>query len=147
MQAASLEVRARRAARAATEGGSITVVLPGEQDHLPLRPQDQHLPPLGQRRGHAGRRRERQARRAEERDRDADALRAAQRRLRKNRRLEADIIGTGKAWIATNGQTIKGTWRKKRSTEPTQFFDADGNAGHADRRPDVHPGHSRPARR
>ena len=29
-------------------------------------------------------------------------------------RLEADVIGTGTAWIATNGHTIKGTWRKDR---------------------------------
>ena len=28
-------------------------------------------------------------------------------------RLEANVVGTGKAWIATNGKTIKGTWRKK----------------------------------
>jgi len=42
-------------------------------------------------------------------------------------RLEADVIGKGTAWIATNGTTIKGTWRKKSLTEPTQFFDADGD--------------------
>ena len=42
-------------------------------------------------------------------------------------RQEADIIGHGKAWIATNGRTIKGTWRKNKITGPTKFFDADGN--------------------
>src|SRR4029078_4277314 len=41
-------------------------------------------------------------------------------------RLEADVVGTGTAWIATNGPTIKGTWRKKSLTDPTQFFDANG---------------------
>ena len=41
-------------------------------------------------------------------------------------RLEANVVGTGTAWIATNGTTIKGTWRKKSLTDPTQFFDANG---------------------
>ena len=41
-------------------------------------------------------------------------------------RLEADVIGSGTAWIATNGHTIKGTWRKTGMTKPTRFFDADG---------------------
>ena len=42
------------------------------------------------------------------------------------KRLEATVIGQGTAWIATNGQTIKGTWRKAALTKPTQFFDAAG---------------------
>ena len=42
-------------------------------------------------------------------------------------RLEADVIGSGKAWIATNGKTIAGTWKKTALTAPTQFFDAQGN--------------------
>jgi hypothetical protein len=42
-------------------------------------------------------------------------------------RLEADVVGSGTAWIATNGTTIKGTWRKKGLTEPTRFFDANGD--------------------
>ena len=41
-------------------------------------------------------------------------------------RLEGDFIGTGKAWIATNGHTIKGTWRKDSMTKPTRFYDAAG---------------------
>jgi hypothetical protein len=41
-------------------------------------------------------------------------------------RLEADYIGSGTAWIATNGRTIKGTWRKTEETAPTQFYDAAG---------------------
>ncbi len=44
---------------------------------------------------------------------------------RKNR-LEADFIGRGTAWIATNGKTIKGTWRKRSMTDPTRFYDAKG---------------------
>jgi DUF3048 family protein len=43
------------------------------------------------------------------------------------KRLEATVVGKGTAWIATNGQTIKGTWRKDALTKPTQFFDAAGN--------------------
>jgi hypothetical protein len=41
-------------------------------------------------------------------------------------RLEADFIGTGTAYIATNGHTIKGTWRKDSITKPTRFFGKDG---------------------
>ena len=41
-------------------------------------------------------------------------------------RLEADVVGKGVAWIATNGTTIKGTWRKDSLTKPTLFFDAKG---------------------
>jgi hypothetical protein len=46
----------------------------------------------------------------------------------KKHRLEADVIGSGKAWISTNGHTIIGTWKKKSLTSPTLFFD---KAGHA----------------
>jgi hypothetical protein len=42
------------------------------------------------------------------------------------KRLEADVVGSGTSWIATNGTTIKGTWRKTALTKPTQFFDAKG---------------------
>lgn len=42
-------------------------------------------------------------------------------------RLEADQIGKGTAWIATNGKTIKGTWQKKSEKAPTKFYDAEGN--------------------
>jgi hypothetical protein len=41
-------------------------------------------------------------------------------------RLEAQITGSGVAWIATNGHTIKGTWRKKSVSSPTRFFDKAG---------------------
>jgi len=42
-------------------------------------------------------------------------------------RLDAQVIGSGTAWIATNGRTIKGTWRKTSMTSPTTFQDAAGN--------------------
>ncbi|HTC85582.1 MAG TPA: DUF3048 C-terminal domain-containing protein, partial [Candidatus Acidoferrum sp.] len=42
-------------------------------------------------------------------------------------RLEAQVIGTGTAWVSTNGITIQGTWRKKSLTAPTLFYD---KAGH-----------------
>lgn len=44
----------------------------------------------------------------------------------KKHRLEADSIGTGEAWIGTNGRIIKGTWRKDSATSPTLVFGADG---------------------
>ena len=43
------------------------------------------------------------------------------------KRLEADLIGTGRAWIATNGRTVEGRWAKDGPTEPTRFLDADGH--------------------
>jgi hypothetical protein len=43
-------------------------------------------------------------------------------------RLEAKVVGSGKAWISTNGQTILGTWKKKSLTDPTRFYDGDGKA-------------------
>lgn len=42
------------------------------------------------------------------------------------KRLEADVIGSGTAWVSTNGVTVKGTWRKASLTGPTRFFDAAG---------------------
>jgi len=42
-------------------------------------------------------------------------------------RLEATVVGSGPAWIATNGHTIKGTWRKKSTSGPTLFYDAKGH--------------------
>jgi hypothetical protein len=42
-------------------------------------------------------------------------------------RLEADLIGSGKAWISTNGRTIEGTWKKGSMTKPTRFYDRAGN--------------------
>ena len=42
-------------------------------------------------------------------------------------RLEATVVGSGPAWISTNGRTIKGTWKKTAMTKPTQFYDKNGN--------------------
>lgn len=42
------------------------------------------------------------------------------------KRLEAQNVGQGTAWIATNGRTIKGTWRKAAGDAPTRFFDSEG---------------------
>ena len=41
-------------------------------------------------------------------------------------RLEGDMVGSGKAEIATNGRIVKGTWRKDDDTAPTRFFGPDG---------------------
>src|SRR5207248_3043595 len=41
-------------------------------------------------------------------------------------RLEAKVVGSGIAWIATNGHTIRGTWRKRSLTAPSVFYDAAG---------------------
>jgi Protein of unknown function (DUF3048) N-terminal domain/Protein of unknown function (DUF3048) C-terminal domain len=43
-------------------------------------------------------------------------------------RLDAQVTGTGVAYIATNGKTIKGTWKKKSFKAPTRFFDKHGKA-------------------
>lgn len=45
----------------------------------------------------------------------------------KKHRLEAQFLGSGPAWISTNGITIKGTWKKASLKSPTRFFD---KAGH-----------------
>jgi hypothetical protein len=42
------------------------------------------------------------------------------------KRLEAEYLGKGTAWIATNGRTIKGTWRKAAIDQPTLFYDTAG---------------------
>jgi hypothetical protein len=44
----------------------------------------------------------------------------------KKHRLEAQIIGSGPAWIATNGKTVKGTWKKTSLTSATRFFGPNG---------------------
>jgi hypothetical protein len=41
-------------------------------------------------------------------------------------RLEAKNVGSGKAWIATNGRTIQGTWKKSSLAGPTRFYDMSG---------------------
>ncbi len=41
--------------------------------------------------------------------------------------LDAADVGSGQAFIATNGVTIRGTWRKSSVNGPTLLFDANGN--------------------
>jgi hypothetical protein len=41
-------------------------------------------------------------------------------------RLEAQNIGSGPAWIATNGKVIRGTWKKPSATHATRFYDSAG---------------------
>ena len=60
----------------------------------------------------------------------------------KKHRLEAKVIGSGRAWISTNGRTIKGTWKKTGLTKPTLLLRLEGPRGHAHHRPDLHPGHA-----
>lgn len=43
------------------------------------------------------------------------------------KRLEAQNVGSGPAWIASNGVTISGRWRKASTNAPTRFYGADGN--------------------
>jgi hypothetical protein len=42
------------------------------------------------------------------------------------KRLEAQFVGSGPAWISTNGVTIRGTWRKASIGAPTKLFDRRG---------------------
>lgn len=42
-------------------------------------------------------------------------------------RLSAQLTGSGTAYIATNGKTIKGTWKKRTFKSPTRFYDRQGN--------------------
>jgi hypothetical protein len=42
------------------------------------------------------------------------------------KRLEAQNVGSGPAWIASNGITVTGTWRKVSTDAPTRFYGSDG---------------------
>jgi hypothetical protein len=42
-------------------------------------------------------------------------------------RLEARNVGTGEAWISSNGFTVKGTWSKASSKAPTLLFGPNGS--------------------
>ncbi|HHV79686.1 MAG TPA: DUF3048 domain-containing protein [Firmicutes bacterium] len=41
--------------------------------------------------------------------------------------VEMRLIGEGKAWYLLGGRAVTGSWKKKSSVEPTQFFDDRGN--------------------
>ncbi len=45
-------------------------------------------------------------------------------------RLEATVVGSGPAWVAANGHTVKGTWKKTSLSGPTLFYDSNGNLIH-----------------
>jgi hypothetical protein len=40
---------------------------------------------------------------------------------------EAQLIGSGTAWVFTDGKVIKGTWVRPRKEKPARFLDAHGN--------------------
>jgi hypothetical protein len=42
------------------------------------------------------------------------------------KRLDAETVGSGEAWIATNGRIVHGTWSKSSETSPTLVFGPDG---------------------
>jgi hypothetical protein len=43
-------------------------------------------------------------------------------------RLEAANVGSGRAWVATNGIIVRGTWKKLSAASPTRFLDGAGKA-------------------
>ena len=59
---------------------------------------------------------------------------------RQHGRLEAANIGSGRAWIATNGIIVKGTWKKSSVARPDPLLRSRRQAGHPHPGPDVRPG-------
>ena len=55
-------------------------------------------------------------------------------------RLEAANVGSGRAWIATNGTIVRGTWKKTSAGEPHPLLRSRREAGHPHPGPDVRPG-------
>lgn len=45
----------------------------------------------------------------------------------KKGRLDGQVTGTGEAWIFTNGQVVKGTWKKPSFTAQTRLIGPDGS--------------------
>jgi Protein of unknown function (DUF3048) N-terminal domain/Protein of unknown function (DUF3048) C-terminal domain len=43
------------------------------------------------------------------------------------KRLEADFVGSGRAWVSRNGVTTRATWRKASIGAPTLLFDGAGH--------------------
>jgi hypothetical protein len=43
------------------------------------------------------------------------------------KRLEANFVGSGRAWVSTNGITVPAIWRKASITAPTLLFDRTGH--------------------
>ena len=48
-------------------------------------------------------------------------------KLDENGYLIFNCIGEGKATFITNGERVNVTWKKGSDTEPTRYYDADGN--------------------
>ena len=142
---AGLDVRARRGrAPCGPGGGTITVDYPTRSITYRYDPATNTLPPVHQRLEEAaGRPRRRQGRGAEERRRScACRFGPLNDGHPQKHRLEAQDVGKGVAYIATNGLTIKGQWRKASPTAPTLLFGRDGKPVIADRGPDVRAGHA-----
>ena len=57
-------------------------------------------------------------------------------------RLEAEFVGSGRAYVATNGRTISARWVKSVAHRADAIPRREGPTDRADARPDVHPGHA-----
>ena len=121
-----VEVRPGHPLEQRPEGGSITVSYPANTITYRYNRKANTYRRSVSVEGTQTRRVERQADRAEERDRDARQFLARSTTARARTARRPTSSASGKAWIATNGRTIKGTWRKNKITGPTKFFDADG---------------------
>ena len=108
------------------QGSKLAIPYLANKISLRLRPRHEHLAAVGLRRGQAGRRRDQAADRPQERRRSCSMSFAPLNDGSKKHRLEAKFTGKGTAWIATNGKTVKGTWRKASMTAPTKFYLPDG---------------------
>jgi len=102
--------------------------VPRQPYRVRLRPQVEHLPADRDRRGVPRSTAGTGARVGAEECRDHDdGVSRRSTTAAARRRLEAAQVGSGRAWIATNGRTIAGTWRKDSFTAPTLFFGPDGS--------------------
>ena len=116
----ALEVRARRAARAAP-GGRLDLVVPYLANKITYKydRKTQLLPAVGDRRGEAVRRdRRRSPGRAQERRRDGRSPSCRSTTARRSTGSRRSSRARASAWISTNGKTIKGEWRKKTFNGP-----------------------------
>ena len=109
--------------------------VPRQQDHLQVRPQDEHLPALGDR-SRASRSTRPPAEESGSRPRTSIVMMVAfvPRRGDTKGRLDGDSHGHGPAWISTNGKTIKGEWRKTIVHGAHPVLRQGRQRGHADRR-------------
>ena len=120
-------VRARCAARVAAVRRHDHGRLPVQHDQLQLRPQDEHVPALGHRREEADRRRRRDPDRARRTSSSCGCRSGRSTTATPGPRgSRPTVVGSGTAWISTNGRTIKGTWKKTAMTKPTKFYDGQG---------------------